>query len=257
MTATGTEVEPVAMTAANARETIDKIRGHLADAWHLAVKSYEGRAWIALGYESWDAMCDAEFDEVRCRIPREKFADTVTTLADSGMPVRAIAAATGTSKSTVARQVSQSGTGDDDRRVVGLDGKSYQRRRPGHHFHSAKVEAAQKIRREWEAAKTQQQASDNAVTLTVVQTELTGPQERAAEAVRQTEANRRERHANPPEPNPAKMATIKSALRTMPDDDWTDGSAPRSPACSATRSAASTGAETQSMPTRCRSPRAT
>ena len=69
------------------------------------VKAFQGRAWVALGYESWDSYCDAEFDGGRLQLPREQRREVVASLAEAGMSTRAIAAATGMSHMTAARDL--------------------------------------------------------------------------------------------------------------------------------------------------------
>ena len=113
--------------------------------WSQVVRAFQGRAWAALGYDSWDAYCDAEFDGARIKLPREERTMIVASLADAGMSTRAIAAATGVSHMTVDRDLAAvtnvtPDTDPDDeiidaeviddpapqpRQVTGTDGKTY------------------------------------------------------------------------------------------------------------------------------------
>lgn len=59
-----------AMTAAQARECVEKAKRHLEGArkWLLAL--YEGRGWQALGYASWRACAAAEFGQSQAYLYR-------------------------------------------------------------------------------------------------------------------------------------------------------------------------------------------
>jgi transposase-like protein len=116
------------LTENDARELTAKIYGHLDAAWDLIIAAYNGRAWSALGYGSWDAYCKAEFNGARLRLPREERQEVVGSLREAGLSTRAIASATGNSTKTITedlKQVSQSTTPDEPSNVVGLDGKTY------------------------------------------------------------------------------------------------------------------------------------
>lgn len=89
------------LDAKNARLLTDEIKKLVEVLWELVVAAYHGRAWVALGYESWDAYCDNEIQSTRLRLPREERAEVVASLKDSGLSIRAIAAATGASRNTV------------------------------------------------------------------------------------------------------------------------------------------------------------
>jgi transposase-like protein len=151
-----TSVELAPATAEEARELTDRIKVAVDGTWELIKRAYLSRTWAALGYTSWDDYCTREFGTSRLRLPREERQEVVASLRDTGMSVRAIAAATGNSTRTVGndiRQVSQSttpepvsqepspadlaGEPDDEddaieaeiveepRKVTGTDGKTY------------------------------------------------------------------------------------------------------------------------------------
>lgn len=66
----------------------------------------EGRfARSALGYTSWDDYCTREFGTTRLRLPREERTEVVASLRESGLSLRAIAAATGDHYSTISREL--------------------------------------------------------------------------------------------------------------------------------------------------------
>lgn len=85
------------------------------------IDAYRRRAWIALGYESWAEMVDKR----DLRLPREMTAE----LSAGGLSIRAIASVTGTTHTTVRRDLGAGGTSDQGNvppaPTVGLDGKSY------------------------------------------------------------------------------------------------------------------------------------
>lgn len=135
----------IVMSEGEAREITNDIRRTGSVMWSQITKAFQGRAWAALGYESWDDYCDAEFDGARLKLPREERTMVVASLADAGMSTRAIAAATGVNNATVSRDLAGVANAtpdpdDDDeivdaevideptpepRTVTGVDGKSY------------------------------------------------------------------------------------------------------------------------------------
>ncbi len=110
-----------AMTEREARDFIGYVRTQQDELPHRTVDAYQRRAWLALGYESWAAMCDGE----GLRLPREVTAE----LRAGGLSLRAISAVTGVGYGTAQRDA---GAGDPSPKaggspapVIGLDGKSY------------------------------------------------------------------------------------------------------------------------------------
>ncbi|MEV6737927.1 hypothetical protein AB0N14_13730 [Streptomyces sp. NPDC051104] len=110
-------------TREEARALTDRIKIAVEGTWQLIREAYTSRTWAVLGYDTWDAYCTAEFGETRLRLPREERQEVVASLRDSGLSVRAIAAATGNSTRTVQKdlQVSSSTTPE----IRGTDGKTY------------------------------------------------------------------------------------------------------------------------------------
>lgn len=112
-----------------ARTLTDRIKVAVEGTWLLIQDAYTSRAWSVLGYASWDAYIEAEFAGTRLALPREERAETVQSLRQAGMSIRAISAATGVSVGTVhtdlgtCSELNTSG-------VTGLDGKSYAASRP-------------------------------------------------------------------------------------------------------------------------------
>ena len=52
----------VALTENQARELTERIKTPTTRLWELLAEAHEGQAWQALGYESWKAYIQAEFD---------------------------------------------------------------------------------------------------------------------------------------------------------------------------------------------------
>jgi hypothetical protein len=114
-------------TAPRAHQLLDTIRSALSLARDAIIEAYETRAWIALGYESWHAMCDAELG-MRVQLPRPERRELVGELRGVGMSSRAIGDVLGISRDTALKDSAVRNLTPD--RVVGLDGKSYPDRLP-------------------------------------------------------------------------------------------------------------------------------
>lgn len=115
------------MGATAARALTDRIKVGVEAIWELVKQAYTERAWSALGYESWDDYCTREFGTSRLRLPREERAEVVASLRESGLSIRAIAAATGHGVATVKRELDAgvpSGT-PEPQSITGTDGKTY------------------------------------------------------------------------------------------------------------------------------------
>jgi hypothetical protein len=113
-----------------ARQRADRIRTGLR-SWMEIIKeikvAYAERDWEALGYNGWDAYVVGEFGNELPRFnSKGDERKVIWDLSDAHMSTRAIAAATGTSKSGVARIVKDS-PAPTGAPVTGTDGKEYQR----------------------------------------------------------------------------------------------------------------------------------
>jgi hypothetical protein len=51
----------IEMTESCARDLTDRIKTAVDDVAEMLYRAHEGRAWAALGYESWKAYCETEF----------------------------------------------------------------------------------------------------------------------------------------------------------------------------------------------------
>ncbi|GAA3278524.1 hypothetical protein [Nesterenkonia halobia] len=136
------------LTAQEARQLTDQIKTGLAVVWEHIIRAYQGRAWLALGHQTWDQFIQREFGSMNLQPPREEREQTISSLRDAGMSVRAIAAATQLGRGTVGRAISSShagvptGTPDGESSeqmmptdptpapIQGIDGKQYAAARP-------------------------------------------------------------------------------------------------------------------------------
>lgn len=108
------------MTEAEAKEFVAYIHDVQDEGPRRVIDAYRRRAWLALGYGSWAAMCDGE----DLRLPREMTPE----LRAGGLSIRAIAAVTGVVPDTARRDAGPTvRSGGQDRtvpdRITGLDGK--------------------------------------------------------------------------------------------------------------------------------------
>lgn len=100
------EKAPTILTREGARRKIARVRDALALADDLLVELYEGRAWEALGHESFEAMCAAELPELRTlklRAPARKA--RAVALRGKGATIPEIVAATGASLGAIHRDL--------------------------------------------------------------------------------------------------------------------------------------------------------
>jgi hypothetical protein len=113
------------LTADEASEITGRIRAWVSDYPVADVKrAYFGRAWLAMGYESWQEWCAGELPGFK--LPAVVRRDAVADLAKAGMSHRAIAEAAGVSRETVRRDVG--GTNVPPEPITGQDGKTYKRK---------------------------------------------------------------------------------------------------------------------------------
>jgi hypothetical protein len=95
------------LTVTEAQKLTAEIKQRAGTLWQLIAEAYARRAWSALGYKSWDEYCGSEFGSTRLRIPREERSDAVCSLRESGLSLRAISAATGSSVNTIRKDLGQ------------------------------------------------------------------------------------------------------------------------------------------------------
>jgi hypothetical protein len=114
-----------------ARQLVDQIRAGLDDVRDAVIALWQGTGWLALGYPTWDDLCDAEL-RMRVQLPREERREVVAQLTDAGMSTRAIGSALGVGVGTVHRdQEATVPNGTDERpKVISLDGRVRSRPAP-------------------------------------------------------------------------------------------------------------------------------
>lgn len=118
------------LTADEARTLTRAIRNDVAELELKLVRAYQGRAWLALGYATWDEYIAGEFKAAPLALPREQRPAAVQSLRGWGLSTRAIAPAVGVDRDTVAedlRQLAENPPPNADPLppVTGLDGKTY------------------------------------------------------------------------------------------------------------------------------------
>ncbi|ACV76834.1 helix-turn-helix domain-containing protein [Nakamurella multipartita] len=122
------------MSPAGAEQVTMQIRSMMERAWEYIAIAYQGRAHIALGYETWDQYVDDRLGDLRLTVPREERGAVVQSLSRAQMSLRAIAKVLGVDPATVHRALgADDSAGADDAEelapVRGRDGKTYPRRR--------------------------------------------------------------------------------------------------------------------------------
>lgn len=120
-----TDVAVPQLTADEARELTNEIRHRLDGLLPLIKQAFERRADLALGYESWQAYCTAELNDVR--VPVGDRPAMVAELRQVGMSQRAIAGSLGVSQPTVLNDLRRASDQDlsveAPARVTSLDGR--------------------------------------------------------------------------------------------------------------------------------------
>lgn len=123
-----TEIIEPDLTAVEARSLTDNIRTALQEVWPLFIRAYRGRAWLALGYASWEQYCDTEMAGVRPSIEtREQRREIVGDLRQAGMSQDAIASSLALSRKVVRDDLQklQSGGATLPNVITGANGKAY------------------------------------------------------------------------------------------------------------------------------------
>lgn len=121
--------------AEKVRGFIDSIAQHVTVWGDALIKAYTEEHWRVLGYDSWEKYCHDEFNDALTRLNRVLVIDTAIKMSTEGhMSLRAIESATGISKSTLNRALSEIAaieppTGEP-RKNKGLDGKEQPAAKP-------------------------------------------------------------------------------------------------------------------------------
>jgi hypothetical protein len=112
-------------TAAEAEFWVGRVNATLVNLGFLITTGYQRRAWVALGYESWGEMCEAEVTVPQ--LSRDQRRELVAALRSEGLSTRAIGDAIGASKDTVRNDLSSTGEKSpvEPDEIVGTNGKTY------------------------------------------------------------------------------------------------------------------------------------
>jgi hypothetical protein len=95
-------------TKARATSHTAKIKASHENTVKLITEAYNGRIWLALGYNSWDKYREGEFGDAPLRLnPVDRKAAVVKMIEEANMSSRAIATMTGTSQMTAARDAAE------------------------------------------------------------------------------------------------------------------------------------------------------
>lgn len=116
------------LTPEDARVLTDEIRVQMDAIAPLVTRAFKGRAWIALGYESWPEYVAGEFGGP-LRLGREDRKQVVAELRQAGLSTRGIGEALGVDDRTVRNDL----VGADfsaPEQITGTDGKTYPGTRP-------------------------------------------------------------------------------------------------------------------------------
>jgi hypothetical protein len=100
----GQVVEIIQRRDLDAREAgaiTERIKSAMGDLMVLVVKAWQGRVWIALGYQSWEDYIKGEFSHAPLSLPRDERRAVGKLLRGEGMSTRAIAPPLGVSQRTV------------------------------------------------------------------------------------------------------------------------------------------------------------
>ncbi|KND45332.1 hypothetical protein [Streptomyces stelliscabiei] len=89
------------MTEAEAHASVDRTKRSLQDAADELVRQINGRAWIALGYQSWDDMREAVYGGAAIIVPRADRPELTAQLAAGGLSQTQISETLGVSQATI------------------------------------------------------------------------------------------------------------------------------------------------------------
>ncbi len=114
------------MDATEARERTDRLRSSIEDNAREIAELYAGRAWIALGYGTWEEYFKGEFTTTP-KLPPKQRAELSLDMQEQGMPAVAISVAFGVHKGTTTRDLraAEAATGREaPATAVGLRGNA-------------------------------------------------------------------------------------------------------------------------------------
>lgn len=111
------------MTPEEIRAGVDEVREWVDEYPEATVLAlWEARAWVEMGYDSWDALVAGEWSR-SIVLPRPERREVVGRLRQEGMSTRAIAAAVGVSHPTIQSDLKSTGKDLPDE-ITSLDGRT-------------------------------------------------------------------------------------------------------------------------------------
>lgn len=123
-------MNPIDLSHDDAQELTTRIRASVQELWPLLVEAFQRRAWVALGYESWNAYCDTELRGMRPAIDRTERQAHALEMRQAGMSLPAIASALGVSLGTAHADTQAFSSESLPTEIQGADGKTYASTRP-------------------------------------------------------------------------------------------------------------------------------
>jgi hypothetical protein len=116
------------ITEQEARSLVEQVRSDIETLQVTIRALYGGRAWLALGYESWADLCRAELPTIHDTADHTDIRSGLyVRLRIDGLSNRAIASATGTSEATVRRRLAAATASNDavelPATITGIDGR--------------------------------------------------------------------------------------------------------------------------------------
>jgi hypothetical protein len=119
------------MTPEEARALTHQVVYHLDMAKGYLVMAFEGRAWEALNYPTWNDYCRVEIRPHMQVLSLEQRREAVKEMREAKMSTRAIGSALGVDKQTVLNDLRSAPVENSTpERVKGLDGKQYADTKP-------------------------------------------------------------------------------------------------------------------------------
>lgn len=115
------------MEAQEANQLLQKLENCLEE---VIPPLWEGQAWIALGYKTWDDLCRDRIHGTITKLSREDRREKVMALRGDGMSGPAISSALNIGETTVRRDIARSPKSEPQAKVKGVDGKSYPATKP-------------------------------------------------------------------------------------------------------------------------------
>lgn len=106
--------EVAVITHADVRASVDRAKNHVSGFWAEIKWQVDHEAWLVLGYETFDAMWEAEYEKLDVSIKRDKRPELVAALRSVGQTQQQIAEKLRVGTQTVNRDLNSQMRNDDD-----------------------------------------------------------------------------------------------------------------------------------------------